>query len=170
MKNEYVYTKEIIEEYEKAWWNNHFKKLKICVLLSIILGIIILIYGIFNHMISSLGIALIVFPFTLIILLYLKRKQATKLEIKRYNVLYGSIKNGSIKKTMVIELDEEIKCSLDNENKRNISYDKVKGFIETDNLIVLLFDGNLLLPLKKDSFTVGNYEECKKFLLKKINK
>ena len=107
---------------------------------------------------------------TLIILLYLKRKQATKLEIKRYNVLYGSIKNGSIKKTMVIELDEEIKCSLDNENKRNISYDKVKGFIETDNLIVLLFDGNLLLPLKKDSFTVGNYEECKKFLLKKINK
>ena len=80
------------------------------------------------------------------------------------------LENGSIKKTMVIELHEEIKCSLDNENKRNISYDKVKGFIETDNLIVLLFDGNLLLPLKKDSFTVGNYEECKKFLLKKINK
>lgn len=165
MKNEYVYTKEIIEEYEKAWWKNHFKKLKICVLVSLILGIIILIYGIFNHMISSFGIALIVFSFTLIIVLYLKRKQAINLETKRYNVLYGSKK-----KTMVIELDEAIKCSLDNENKRNISYDKFKGIIETDNLIVLLFDGNLLLPLKKDSFTVGNYEECKKFLLKKINK
>ena len=165
MKNEYVYTKEIIEEYEKAWQNNYLKQFKIYTLVSLILGIIILIYGIFNHISISFGISLIVFSFTLIIVLYLKRKQAINLEIKRYNVLHGNKK-----KTLVIELDETIKSSLDNENKCNISYDKVKGIIETDNLIVLLLDGNMLIPLKKDSFTVGNYEECKKFLLKKINK
>ena len=165
MKNEYVYTKEIIEEYEKAWWNNYFKQFKIYALVLLILGVIILIYGIFNHINSGFGIALIVLSFTLIILLYLKRKQAINLEIKRYNVLHGNKK-----KTLVIELDETIKCSLDNENKRNISYDKVKKIVETDNLIVLLLDGNMVIALKKDSFTVGNYEECKKFLLKKINK
>lgn len=165
MKNEYKYTKEIIEEYEKAWWNNYFKQFKIYAFVLLILGIIILIYGIFNHINITFGIALIVFSFTLIILLYLKRKQAINLEIKRYNVLHGSKE-----KTMVVELDDTIKCSLDNESKSDISYDKVKGIIESDNLIILLLDGNMIIALKKDSFTVGSYEECKKFLLKKLNK
>ena len=165
MKNEYKYTKEIIEEYEKAWWNNYLKQFKIYAFVLLILGIIILIYGIFNHINITFGIALIVFSFTLIILLYLKRKQAINLEIKRYNVLHGSKE-----KTMVVELDDTIKCSLDNESKSDISYDKVKGIIESDNLIILLLDGNMIIALKKDSFTVGSYEECKKFLLTKLNK
>lgn len=54
-----------------------------------------------------------------------------------------------------------------NDAKGTYNYAQIKKVRETKELLILKTDNNTIIPLKKDCFTTGTYEEFKKFLKEK---
>lgn len=164
MVNKYINTKEIVKEYQKAWWNNRYKKEIIVMIIVLLIGIIMLATQITqkNIRITSL-MAFIALPILYFVMYFYKKQKAFKLETKRFEKTYKDVKNREIK----IRFDDVVKVTT-NKNETQVSYDKIKKYIETKNLIVLLVEGDMTIALKKDSFVNGTKEECKKVLDEKL--
>lgn len=161
--NKYVQTKDLVKEYQNAWWKNYFKKGIIVMSIILLVSIILFIQCYIKYNLINVGfIALIAICVLYFILLYLKKEKAIKMELKRYNALFNNQD-----KEIKIKLQKSIEIEID-KNKREIFYDKVKNYIETKNLIILLVEGNMTISLKKDAFTKGSYEECKELLNNEI--
>ena len=164
MVNKYTNTKEIVKEYQKAWWSNRYRKEIIVMLVVLLIGIFMLVTQIAQKNIRIMSLlAFIVLPILYFGMYFYKKQKAFKIEAKRFKETYKDVKNREIK----IRFDDVIKVTT-NKNTSEVSYDKIKKYIETKNLIVLLLEGDMTIALKKDSFVNGTEEECKKILDKKL--
>ena len=164
MVNKYTNTKEIVKEYQKAWWSNRYRKEIIVMLVILLIGIFMLVTQIAQNNIRIMSLlAFIVLPTMYFGMYSYKKQKAFKMEAKRFEETYKDVKNREIK----IRFDDVIKVTT-NKNETQISYDKIKKYIETKNLIVLLLEGDMTIALKKDSFVNGTKEECKKVLDEKL--
>lgn len=160
MVNKYTNTKEIVKEYQKAWWNNRYRKEIIVMIIVLLLGIFMLANQIAQKNIRIMSlVAFIVLPIMYFAIYFYKKQKAFKLEAKRFEKTYKDVKNREIK----IRFDDVIKVTT-NKNTTEVSYEKIKKYIETKNLIVLLVEGDMTIALKKDAFINGTEEECKKVL------
>lgn len=166
MVNKYINTKEIVKEYQKAWWNDRYRKEIIIMIIVLLTGIFMLMTQIIqkNMKIMSL-LAFIILPIMYFAMYFYKKQRAFKIEEKSFDKTYKDVKNREIK----IRFDDVIKVTT-NRNASEISYDKIKKYIETKNLIVLLVEGDMTIALKKDSFINGTEQECKKILDSKLKK
>lgn len=164
MVNKYTNTREIVKEYQKAWWKNKYKKEIIVMLALLLIGIYMLVTQIAqkNIRIMSLG-AFIVLPTMYFAMYFYKKQRAFKIEAKRFKEIYKDVKNREIK----IRFDNVIKVTT-NKKTSEVSYDKIKKYIITKNLIVLLLEGDMTIALKRDSFINSTEEECKKILDEKL--
>ena len=164
MVNKYTNTKEIVKEYQKAWWNNRYKKEIIVMLVVLLIGIFMLITQITQKNVKIMNlIAFTILPIMYFAMYFYKKKKAFKLEQERFKKIYKDVKNREIK----IRFDDVIKVTT-NKSTTEVSYDKVKKYIDTKNLIVLLLEGDMTIALKKDSFVNGTEEDCKKILDDKL--
>ena len=164
MVNKYTNTKEIVQEYQKAWWSNRYKKEIIIMIIALVIGIIMLVTQLIqdNLRIMSL-LAFIVLPIMYFPMYFYKKKIAFKLEQERFDKIYKDSKNAEIK----VRFDDVIKVTT-NKNTIEVPYEKIKKYIETKNLIVLLLEGDMTIALKKDSFVNGTEEEFKNMLDSKL--
>lgn len=164
MVNKYTNTKEIVKEYQKAWWNNRYKKEIIVMCGVLIIGIIMLVTQVMqkNVRIMSL-VAFIVLPIMYFGMYFYKKKRAFKIEQERFDKVYKNVKNREIK----IRFDDIIKVTT-NKKTTEVAYEKVKRYIDTKNLIILLVEGDMTIALKKDSFINGTEEEFKNMLDSKL--
>lgn len=166
MVNKYINTKEIVKEYQKAWWSNRYRKEIIVMIGVLVIGIFMLVTQIVQKNVKFMSlIAFIALPVMYFTMYFYKKQKAFKLEAKRFEKTYKDAKSREIK----IRFDDVIKVTT-NKNTSEISYDKIKKYIETKKLIVLLVEGDMTIALKKDSFVNGTEEECKKVLDEKLRK
>ena len=166
MVNKYTNTKEIVKEYQKAWWNNRYKKEIIVMIIVLLIGIFMLVTQIAQKNIKIMSLlAFIVLPTLYFGMYFYKKQRAFRLEAKRFKETYKDAESREIK----IRFDDVIKVTT-NKNTIDISYGKIKKYVETKNLIVLLIEGDMTITLKKDSFVNGTEEECKKILDEKLEK
>ena len=164
MVNKYTNTKEIVKEYQKAWWNNRYRKEIIVMLVVLLIGLFTLTTQVIKKDIRIMSlIAFIVLPIMYFGMYFYKKQIAFKKEEERFEQMYKNVKNREIK----IRFDDVIKVTT-NKNTTEVSYNKIKKYIETKNLIVLLVEGDMTIALKKDSFANGTEEECKKVLDDKL--
>lgn len=166
MVNKYINTKQIVREYQTAWWNDRYRKEIIVMIIVLLLGMFMLMTQIIQKNVKIMSLLLFtVLPIMYFGMYFYKRKIAFKTEQQRFNRMYKDVKNREIK----IRFDDLIKVTT-NKNTTEISYDKIKKYIETKNLIVLLLEGDMTIALKKDSFINGTEEECKKILDRKLKR
>lgn len=164
MVNKYTNTKEIVKEYQKAWWSNRYKKEIIVMCVVLLIGIYMLTTQIAQRNVKFMSLlAFIALPTMYFAMYFYKKQKAFKTETKRFQEMYKDVKNREIK----IRFDDVIKVTT-NKNTVEVSYDKVKKYIYTKNLIVLLVEGDMTIALKRDSFVNGTEEECKKVLDEKL--
>ena len=164
MVNQYINTKEIVKEYQKAWWSNRYKKEIIIMHIVLLIGLFMLITQIVKKDIKIMSlVAFIALPAMYFAMYFYKKKRAFKIEEERFEKAYKDVKNREIK----IRFDNVIKVTT-NKNTSEVSYNRIKKYIETKNLIVLLLDGDMTIALQKDSFINGTEEECKKILDEKL--
>lgn len=164
MVNKYTNTKEIVKEYQKAWWTNRYKKEIVVMVIVLSIGIFMLVTQIMQKNVRFMSlVAFIALPIMYFGMYFYKKQKAFRMEAKRFEETYKDVKNREIK----IRFDDVIKVTT-NKNETQVSYDKIKKYIETKNLIVLLLEGDMTIALKKDSFVNGTEEECKKVLDEKI--
>ena len=166
MVNKYINTKQIVREYQRAWWNDRYRKEIIVMVIVLLLGMFMLITQIIQKDVKIMSLLLFaILPIMYFAMYFYKRKIAFKIEQEQYNKMYKDVKNREIK----IRFDNVIKVTT-NKNTSEISYDKIKKYIDTKNLIVLLLEGDMTIALKKDSFINGTEQECKKILDSKLKK
>jgi ABC-type multidrug transport system fused ATPase/permease subunit len=166
MVNKYINTKEIVKEYQKAWWSDKYKKEIIIMCIVLLMGLFMLTTQIIKKDIKTMSlIAFIVLPIMYFGMYFYKKKRAFKLEEERFDQLYKDVKNREIN----IRFDNLIKVTT-TKNTTEVSYDKIKKYVDTKNLIVLLLKENTTIALKKDSFVNGTEEEFKKLLNEKLKK
>lgn len=165
MINRYNYTKDIIREYQNAWWKNEFKIGNISMIATFIIAILLLIQRIQKGTVNIYAIFLVVMPILYFIMLPIKKNKAVKTEINRYNETYKNIDN--IIEIKLNKKNDKIELKTAG-GKTQVTYDKIKKYIETKNLIILLLKGDMTISLKKDAFVDGSEEECKNLLKEKI--
>lgn len=164
MVNKYTNTKEIVKEYQKAWWDYRYKKEIIIMFIVLIIGIIMLVAQLLENRFKLMSVlSFIILPIMYFGMYLYKKKRAFKMEKERFNEIYKDVKN----KEVTIRFDNVIKVTT-NKNTTEVSYDKIKKYVDTKNLIVLLLKEDTTIALKKDSFVNGTEKECKKILDEKI--
>ena len=162
VNNKYKYTKEIIKEYQNAWWNSEFRVGNISMVVTTFIAIGLLVQAIHNKSIGVYTVLLLLMPVLYFIMFPIRKKKAIKVEMDKYSRMYENTDN-----TIKIALDDKIQIKTAG-GKTEVTYDRIKKYIETKNLIILLLKGDMTISLKKDSFTKGTEEECKKLLKEKI--
>ena len=164
MVNKYTNSREIVKEYQKAWWTNRYKKEIIVMSIVLLIGIFMLTTQIAQKNVSFMSlVAFIALPIMYFGMYFYKKQRAFKLEAKRFEKIYKDVKNREIK----IRFDDVIKVTT-NKSTTEVSYEKIKKYVDTKNLIVLLLEGDSTVALKKDSFVNGTEEEFKKILDEKL--
>ena len=163
MINRYKYTKDIIEEYQNAWWSNEFRIGNISMIITTFIAIGLLLQAIQRNTINFYTIFLLIMPLLYFIMFPIRKKKSIKIEMDKYSKTYENTDN-----TIEIKvLNEKIEINTAG-GKTELTYDKIKKYIETKNLIILLLKGDMTVALKKDSFVNGTEEECKNFLKEKV--
>lgn len=164
MVNKYINTKGIVKEYQTAWWSNRYRKEIIVMIIVLLIGMFMIATQMMQKDVKVMGlVAFTILPIMYFAMYFYKKKKAFKLEEERFNKAYKDVKNREIK----IRFDDVIKVTT-NKNTTEVAYEKVKKYIDTKNLIVLLLEGDMTIALKKDSFINGTEEECKKILDSKL--
>lgn len=164
MINKYKYTKDIIEEYQKAWWNNEYRVGNISMAVTSIAALFLLINGIKTGEGNIFSKFLIILPVLYFPAFFIKKNKFLKKELKTYSKTYRN-KQPEIE----IKIEDKIQISLNNE-KIEVTYDKIKKYIETKNLIIIKMKDNTTISLKKDSFIDATAEECKELLKEKLKR
>ena len=129
MTNELKYTKEVVEEYQRAYWSRALRMPKAISWALLGLGIFWLVWNLaVDDVISVAGLTAVVGGIFLLILIRWKVKKAIQMELDRLEVL----------------------CSV--------------ALRQTEHLLVLLFRGNMTLPLAKDGFSGGDWRDCERLI------
>lgn len=163
MKNKCVYTKEVMKEFHYASLMYYAKKFIAIMLISFVLAFINFISKLATYNISAYTILLVVIPVAFLLAIVENEKKAFKVELERMSVIYGKTEVETI-----VELYDVIKMTTENKNEREISYDHVLAYKETKNLLVIILDGRMIIPLSKDGFIEGDLESCREFLKSEI--
>lgn len=163
MKNKCVYTKEVMKEFHYASLMYYAKKFIAIMLIAFALAFINFISKLATYNISAYTILLVVIPVAFLLAIVENEKKAFKVELERMSVIYGKTEVETI-----VELYDVIKMTTENKNEREISYDHVLAYKETKNLLVIILDGRMIIPLSKDGFIEGDLESCREFLKSEI--
>lgn len=157
--NEFDYSKNIIPEYMKKWWN---EKLKVSYILTSGLAVYLLIMLILHK--NIIFLVLEILPVLLIVLITVKISKAIRTEKARFEVNY----KGSIP-LLHIEIGEDIYYRTDGKES-HFAFSDMEKVLETKNLIIICFRGDLTLPLSKKGFLRGNAGECLAYLRERKNR
>lgn len=163
MKNKCIYTKEVIKEYHYAALLFYFKKLIVTLLVIFVFALLNFIVKLITHNVDIHSISFLIFSPILLLAMILKENKGIKREEERFLVIYGKKYTESI-----VELCDVIRVMGENRNQQEVSYDHVVAYRETKNLIIIILDGRMFVPLSKKGFINGDAESCKKLLNSKI--
>ncbi len=154
MVNKYLYTDEIIRETMKKSIN------KLVIVLDVI-AMLICIYCTYKGVLLDSTFLIVEGVFLLFFVICInayKIKKAIDIQIERIRVQYGEEPQ-----EITIELKDNIKMYI-KDSKKEIAFNDVISYKETDNLLIILLKGKMTIPLKKDSFVEGSMKECKELL------
>lgn len=139
--------------YMKRWWND---KLKVSYILIAVLIVYLLIASILQK--SPFLLVMKILPILLIVLIKVKISKSIKTEQERFEVNY---KNGTPQ--MHAEIGTDIYYRIA-EKEAHLPISDVKKVLETENLIIICFRGDLTLPLSKNGFVQGDARKCMEYL------
>ncbi len=155
--SEFQYTEDCIPEYLKRWWR---EKLIISYILTALVFLYFLIMLIIRRNLVYLFLEFL--PALLLLFIRIKVARAVKAEKERYQVNYGNSMP-----LMHIEIGQDILFSVTDKEK-HLSLSDMKKVLETPNMIVICFRGNLILPVKKTGFIQGDADNCLRYLRNQI--
>ncbi len=154
--NKYDYTNEVIKETMSKWWWNKFRR----GIIEMVLGAVLM--SAFYFWSQNLFFLIVAAGCVLVfVMLLVNRQKAAKIEQERLAVV---TKTGQCKVT--VELDDEITIT-NSSGTKSIDYNSVEKVIESENYLILCVKGQMIITLKKDSFTIGNEAECKGLMREK---
>lgn len=165
MKNRCIHTEKVIKEYHYAVMLDYYRKLIIPFLIVYLLIIINFVLRFMKHDIEALTIFNVAAPVFLVGVLIAKLQKVIRLNQRRMQVMHGKSDCECI-----IEFKDLILMTTENKNQREISYQHILKYIETKNLIILILDGRMFIPLDKNGFIEGDAESFRKFIDGKIKK
>lgn len=153
MVNKYLYTKELHTKFSRIDNSYYFM---LYIITDIILFLICLVSLIFFKELLILILMFVVICSMFVTVYVVKDK--IKKEMDMYNQIYGNQPP-----YFCVEFREQIYTSL-NGIVSCIPYDNIISYIVIDDFIDIKLRGKMKLPLKKDAFIQGSYEECIAFL------
>jgi hypothetical protein len=154
-----------MKEYHYAVMLDYYRKLIIPFLIVYLLIIINFVMRFMKHDIEALTIFNVAAPVFLVGVLIAKLEKVIRLNQRRMQVMYGKSDC-----ECMIEFKDLILMTTENKDQREISYQHILKYIETKNLIILILDGRIFIPLDKNGFIEGNAESLRKFIDGKIKK
>ena len=158
--NKYEYTDDVITEAMTAYWSmknggHHGRD-------AIIISMFSVVAALLNQWIFSAFF--IVGLFVFIIISDYKRRKIIFNEIQRK-------KDFNPNEDLVIEVTVAADIHLKSgETERIASFEDIADFVESKNLIVLLFKNDATLTLHKGNFVEGNANDCLVYICDKIGK
>ncbi|MBE5978607.1 MAG: YcxB family protein [Paenibacillaceae bacterium] len=165
MKNRCIHTEKVMKEYHYAVMLDYYQKLIIPFLIVYLLIIIYFVMKFIKHDIGALAIFDVAAPDFLAGVLIIKLEKVIRLNRHRMQVMHGKSDCECI-----IEFNDLILMTTEYKNQREISYQHILKYIETKNLIILILEGRIFIPLDKNGFIEGDVESFRKFIDGKINK
>lgn len=165
--NEINLTRDIIREYQIAFWNKRKGAgiIRILIILIFILASGIVIEEVLDNDANYLTYLLLILPFLVVLVLALRVHNEIKTEYIRMCEL-----NHGKNQVLIHKLSDQITCyNPTTEGTHTIEYSQIIKVIDTKNLIILLVKGNLIIPLKKNGFREGTWNDAKGFILKKVS-
>lgn len=165
MKNRCIHTQKVMKEYHYAVMLDYYRKLIIPFLIVYLLIIINFVMKFMKHDIGALTIFNVAAPVFLVGVLIIKLEKVIRLNRHRMQVMHGKSDC-----ECVVEFKDLILMTTENKNQREISYKHILKHIETKNLIILILEGRMFIPLDKNGFNEGDVESFKKFIDGKIKK
>ncbi|MFW6677447.1 YcxB family protein [Lacrimispora sp. AGF001] len=165
MKNRCIHTQKVMKEYHYAVMLDYYRKLIISFIIVYLLIIINFVMRFMKHDIGVLTIFNMVAPVFLAGVLIAKLEKVIQLNQRRMQVMYG--KYGC---ECMVEFNDLILITTENKNQREISYQHILKHIETKNLIILIIEGRMFIPLDKKGFMEGDAESFIKFIDGKMKK
>ncbi|NNJ30534.1 YcxB family protein [Lacrimispora defluvii] len=165
MKNRCIHTQKVMKEYHYAVMRDYYRKLIIPFLIVYLLIIINFVMKFMKHDIGTLTIFYVAAPVFLAGVLIAKLEKVIRLNQRRMQVIYGKSDC-----ECMVEFKDLIMITTENKNQREISYQDILKYIETKNLIILIFDGRIFIPLDKNGFIEGDVESFREFIDGKIKK
>lgn len=165
MKNRCIHTEKVMKEYHYAVLLDYYRKLIIPFLIVYLLIIINCVVKFMKHDIGALTIVNVAAPVFLVGVLIAKLEKVIRLNRQRMQVMYGKSDC-----ECMVELKDLILMTTENKNQREISYQHILKHIETKNLIILILEGRMFIPLDKNGFIEGDVESFMKFIDGKIKK
>lgn len=121
-----------------------------------VLIVYLLIAAILQRNVFLLGMEIL--PVLLIMFIKVKISKSIKTETERFDVNY---KDGSPRMYIVIGADIYYRVA---EKEARLSLSDVQKVLETENLLVVCFRGDMTLPLSKNGFVQGEYRGCMEYL------
>ena len=165
MKNRCIHTEKVMKEYHYAVMLDYYRKLIIPFLILYLLMIINFVMRFMKHDIGALTIFNVAAPVFLAGVLIAKLENVIRLNRRRMQVMYGKSDC-----ECMVEFKDFILMTTENKNQREISYLHILKHIETKNLIILMLEGRMFIPLDKSGFIEGDVESFRKFIDGKIKK
>ncbi|MBE5975342.1 MAG: YcxB family protein [Paenibacillaceae bacterium] len=163
MKNRCIHTEKVMKEYHYAVLLDYYRKLIIPFLIVYLLIIINFVVKFLKHDIGALTIFNVAAPVFLVGVLIAKLEKVIRLNRQRMQVMYGKSDC-----ECMVEFKDLILMTTENKNQREISYQHILKHIETKNLIILILEGRMFIPLDKNGFIEGDAESFIKFVDGKI--
>lgn len=127
-----------------------------------VMAVLYLVWGIYDLVVNSVINVVIIFPVFLVVLTTLVYRKNSKMSLKRDFEVHGR----AIEAVTAVT-DKGIEMSLSTGALYRVSFNDIKKVVQTKKYIYLWSKTNVLYPLKKDSFSMGNAED---FLLFMRNK
>ena len=165
MKNRCIHTEKIMKEYHYAVMLDYYRKVIIPFLIIYLLVFIYFIMKLMRNDIGTLMVFNVAAPVILAGVLIVKLEKVIKLNRRRMQVMHGKSDCECI-----VEFSDVIQMTTENKNQREISYNHILRYIETKNLIILILEGRMFVPLDKNGFIEGDAESCKRFIDGRIRK
>ena len=159
MKNRCIHTEKVMKEYHYAVMLDYYRKLIIPFLIVYLLIIINFVMKFMKHDIGVLTIFNVAAPVFLAGVLIAKLEKVIRLNQRRMQVMYGKSDC-----ECMVEFKNLILMTTENKNQREISYQHILKYIETKNLLILILEGRIFIPLDKNGFIEGDVESFRKFI------
>lgn len=163
--NEISLTRDIIREYQIAFWSKRKGSgiVKFLIVLIFILVGGIVIKEFLDHEANYLTYLLLTLPLLVVLILILRIHNEIKVEYVRMREF-----NQGENQVLIHSFSDQITCyNPTTEGTRTFDYSQIVKVTDTKNLVVLLIKGNLIMPLKKDGFSTGTWRDAMEFILKK---
>lgn len=163
LTNEFVYDENAIKEVISFWCKKEFKSLYIISAIFTISGILLFIL-----LKNQLGLLLALLGVVSIGSSFININKNIKMEKERA-LLSNNQKFPTFNITIDVSSDEKI-IMKSNKTIKEIPFNAISGVYQSDNFIIIFLNAKLTIPLKKDSFKEGSYEQCLEILKNYIKK